>query len=109
LSQHLNRANRFCHWLGTTLSMFLLIGGLVSSPWFFTAILPVGYGLAWIGHIAFEKNRPATFVSWWFAVWSFACDLRMWAIITLRTDSSIRGEIILFGIKYPGWFKKPPE
>lgn len=29
--------------------------------WFLLPIPFVGYGLAWFGHFAFEKNKPATF------------------------------------------------
>jgi len=33
-----------------------------------------GYGLAWIGHVAVERNAPATFTD---PPRSFVCDLRM--------------------------------
>ncbi|KAG0246983.1 hypothetical protein BGX31_000013 [Mortierella sp. GBA43] len=34
-----------------------------------------GYGLAWIGHFVFEKNKPATFKH---PIYSFMGDWKMW-------------------------------
>ena len=35
---------------------------ILTKTWFLLWLLPVvGYGFAWIGHLAFEKNHPATF------------------------------------------------
>ncbi|MFN3592926.1 MAG: Mpo1-like protein, partial [Thermaurantiacus sp.] len=34
-----------------------------------------GYGCAWFGHFAFERNRPASWVRWW---WSFLGDWKMY-------------------------------
>jgi len=31
------------------------------NPWWLLAAPLCGYGFAWIGHAAFEHNRPATF------------------------------------------------
>jgi hypothetical protein len=31
------------------------------NPWWLAGVPLCGYGCAWIGHFAFEKNRPATF------------------------------------------------
>jgi hypothetical protein len=31
------------------------------NPWWLIGAPAGGYGCAWIGHFAFEKNRPATF------------------------------------------------
>jgi len=60
VSQHQNPTCRKLHFVGTTIAM----GCLAVSPVVPAAALaaPVaGYGLAWIGHFFFEKNRPATF------------------------------------------------
>ena len=37
-----------------------------------------GYGLAWIGHFVYEKNRPASWGGVQEFVWSLRGDLRMW-------------------------------
>ena len=37
-----------------------------------------GYGFAWVGHFAFEKNKPASWASLRAAAWSLRGDLRMW-------------------------------
>ena len=77
VSQHRDPTCRRLHFVGTTLAM----GCLAATPVFPPALLaaPVcGYGLAWIGHFAFEKNRPASWHSAKHAWWSFKGDLRMW-------------------------------
>lgn len=41
----------------------------------------VGYGFAWIGHFAFEKNQPATFV---YPTYSLFGDFKLWFSIASR-------------------------
>jgi hypothetical protein len=77
VSQHQNRTCRRLHFAGTTLAM----GCIAVSPWYPPALLAapvVGYGLAWVGHFAFEKNRPASWGGAKAALWSLRGDLRMW-------------------------------
>lgn len=62
LSEHRDRTCRRLHVAGSTLVLLavLLAIALRDARWLWLA--PVaGYGFAWIGHFAFEKNRPATF------------------------------------------------
>lgn len=62
LSEHSNRHCRRLHFVGSTLVLATVVAALVSGQprWLWLAPL-FGYGCAWIGHFAFEKNRPATF------------------------------------------------
>jgi hypothetical protein len=77
VSQHLNKANRRLHFAGTTLGLvFLALAAALRAPALLAAALVSGYGLAWIGHFFFEKNRPATFV---YPALSFRADFRMYA------------------------------
>ena len=40
----------------------VLVLAVASGQWRWLWLVPVaGYGFAWLGHYAFEKNRPATF------------------------------------------------
>lgn len=73
---HQHPFNRGLHYLGTTLAM--IGAGLLIwwHMWLWLALTPVvGYGLAWLGHVLFEKNTPLTFRH---PLWSFASDYRMW-------------------------------
>ena len=45
----------------------------------------VGYGFAWIGHFAIEKNRPATFQ---YPLWSLIADWKMWAMMLVGRMST---------------------
>jgi hypothetical protein len=62
LGEHANRSCRRLHFLGSTLALVCL-GMLIATgrPQYLLYGLLCGYGLAWIGHFAFEKNRPASF------------------------------------------------
>lgn len=62
LSEHSNRTCRRLHFLGSTLALVCLVL-LISTghPAWLLAGLVAGYGFAWIGHFAFEKNKPASF------------------------------------------------
>ena len=87
VSQHLDPTCRLLHFVGTTLAL----GCVAATPLVPPAILaaPVaGYGLAWIGHFAFEKNKPATWNSPKHAVWSLRGDFRMWRRIVTGTMSA---------------------
>jgi hypothetical protein len=73
LSEHANRICRRLHFVGSALIVAIVvcvIAGLL-RPYWLLAVPLVGYGFAWIGHFAFEKNRPATFK---YPFYSFAGD-----------------------------------
>jgi len=80
VSQHRNPTCRRLHFVGTSMAM----GLVAASPAFPPALAAapvVGYGLAWIGHFAFEKNRPASWESAKHFAWSLRGDLRMWRLM----------------------------
>ena len=82
VSQHRNPMCRRMHFAGTGLA----IACLLASPAFPPALMAapvVGYGLAWIGHFAFERNRPASWQSLNALIWSFRGDLRMFRCMLL--------------------------
>ncbi len=62
LSEHRNRTCRRLHFAGSTLALVFL-GLLLATgePQYLLYGLLSGYGLAWVGHFGFEKNRPASF------------------------------------------------
>ena len=41
----------------------------------------VGYGLSWVGHFFFERNKPASFSH---PRWSLRGDFRMWSRMAQR-------------------------
>ncbi|MCS6945608.1 MAG: DUF962 domain-containing protein [Sutterellaceae bacterium] len=62
LSEHRNPICRRLHFLGSTLALVCLALLIASgNPWWLLAGIVAGYGFAWVGHFAFEKNRPASF------------------------------------------------
>ena len=62
LGEHANRTCRRLHFAGTTLVLVFAIAALATGNfWWFAGCPLAGYGFAWLGHFAFEHNRPATF------------------------------------------------
>lgn len=80
VSQHRDPACRALHFVGTALVLAFLAMAVLRSPWWFFASFVGGYGFAWVGHFAFEKNRPATFT---YPVWSLRGDFRMFRLMLL--------------------------
>lgn len=76
LSEHANRTCRRLHFAGTTLGLvFVLHAFSTLNFWWLLAALACGYAFAWVGHIFFEHNRPATFT---YPFYSFLGDWVMW-------------------------------
>ena len=76
LSEHSNKTCRLLHFMGTTLVfLFAILAVYLNKPilWIFVPI--AGYGFAWVGHLIFEKNKPATFQ---YPLWSLASDFKMY-------------------------------
>jgi hypothetical protein len=62
LGEHQNRICRRLHFIGSSLVLGCLAALLVTGLWIWLpAAFVCGYGFAWVGHFAFEKNKPATF------------------------------------------------
>lgn len=76
--EHSVPACRALHFVGSTLALAALALAILHNPWWFAAVPLIGYGFAWIGHFAIEKNRPATFQ---YPLWSLAADWKMWALM----------------------------
>ena len=77
LTQHLNRATRRLHFLGTTLGLLLVaLAAILREPRLHLAALIAAYGCAWMGHFFFERNAPATFKH---PLLSLRADFRMYA------------------------------
>ena len=91
VSQHLNRGNRRCHFIGTSIGVGWLAGAIAwRQPWLVLVGVASGYAGAWFGHFVFEKNKPASWASPIFALWSFGSDWIMWAkMLTGRMDRDV--------------------
>lgn len=62
LGQHRNRASRRLHLGGTVLAILVAVAAVASARWAWLLMVPVaGYLPAWVGHLLFEGNSPATF------------------------------------------------
>jgi len=62
LGEHANRTCRRLHFAGSTLALACLATGVLrGAPMYFVYALLCGYAFAWVGHFAFEKNKPASF------------------------------------------------
>ena len=76
MKEHSNRTCRRLHFIGTTLGLVLFVLALATQTWWLIAVALVqGYAWAWIGHFAFEHNKPATFKYPWL---SWLGDWKMW-------------------------------
>jgi hypothetical protein len=78
LLAHADPRTRLLHYLGTSLAVAALVLALYERDWRWLVAAPVvGYALAWLGHLVFERNRPETFGH---PAWSLFSDLRMLAL-----------------------------
>lgn len=76
LGEHRDSTCRRMHFAGTTLGILCLAMLLATgNGWWFLAGLVAGYGFAWVGHFAFEKNKPASFRR---PLYSFMGDCRLY-------------------------------
>jgi hypothetical protein len=81
LTQHEHKLCRRAHFLGTSSAIAAVVQYVDSpDPWWLVLAVVSGYGGAWIGHVVYEKNRPATFDHPWY---SFCADWVMyWEMLT---------------------------
>ena len=80
LTEHSRSGTRRLHFTGTLLVLLTLAYAVATQRWGFLILVPLfGYGFAWVGHFAVEKNRPATFQH---PLYSLAGDFRMFADMT---------------------------
>jgi hypothetical protein len=62
LAEHRHPVSRRLHFFGTLLVLVTLVYAVATARWAWLLAMPLfGYGLAWLGHFVFERNRPATF------------------------------------------------
>jgi hypothetical protein len=91
LAAHADPRTRVLHYLGTTFGVAALAAAGATGNWRWLLAAPVaGYALAWLGHLVFEHNRPATFGH---PGWSFLSDFRMLGLfLSRRLDRELKRE-----------------
>ncbi len=91
LGAHRDPRTRALHYAGTSIGVALLIAAAASRDWRWLPAAPIaGYACAWLGHFAFEHNRPETFGH---PVWSLLSDFRMLGLfLSGRLGRELPGE-----------------
>ena len=75
LAAHADPRTRGLHYIGTSLAVAALTAAAAGRDWRWLLAAPVaGYAPAWLGHFAFEHNRPETFRH---PAWSLLSDFHM--------------------------------
>ncbi len=75
VAEHSEPLTRYLHFVGTTLSLVLLVWIVRGGNWFYLPLpLIIGYAFAWFSHFFVEHNKPATFK---YPFWSFISDYKM--------------------------------
>jgi hypothetical protein len=78
VAAHRDPRCRALHYVGSTGALAALVAALATAnPLWLPAGVVWGYGCAWAGHFVFERNRPATWVRWW---WSLLGDWKMYGL-----------------------------
>tara|TARA_R100001129_G_scaffold116557_1_gene80443 strand:+ start:490 stop:792 length:303 start_codon:yes stop_codon:yes gene_type:complete len=72
LTLHQNKTNRRLHVLGQLATVTTVAIAIINQIWLLLLLVPfVVYPFAWLGHLHFEKNKPA---AWSKPLWAKACD-----------------------------------
>jgi hypothetical protein len=88
LREHQQRSNRWMHAVGTLLACVTVVATIVTRNWWLLLVaLVVGYGLAWIGHLTVEKNRP---LSMRYPLRSLVSDFRLAGLMLMGRDPGLR-------------------
>ena len=75
VAEHSQPLTRYLHFIGTLLSLTLLVWIISSGRWlYFPICLVIAYGFAWVSHFYVEHNKPATFK---YPLWSLISDYKM--------------------------------
>ncbi|MEM8782143.1 MAG: DUF962 domain-containing protein [Planctomycetota bacterium] len=61
LSEHRCSRCRLMHVIGSLLVLGFTAAAVAFQWWLLLLVPVIGYGFAWLGHVWFEKNIPATF------------------------------------------------
>ncbi len=81
VGEHRDPTCRALHVVGTgTVFAFLGVAVAAADPRWLIACPLAGYAFAWLGHLVFERNRPATFT---YPLWSLRADFHMFFAIIL--------------------------
>jgi hypothetical protein len=75
---HRHPLNRALHYVGTSAAIATVgAAALTLNPLWLIATPVAGYGPAWLGHLVFERNKPATFDH---PLWSLRGDFKMFSL-----------------------------
>jgi hypothetical protein len=76
LMAHRSPKCRRLHYVGSTGALLgIILSFVFLNPLWFVAGMVFAYAMAWTGHFAVERNRPATFGN---PIWSLIGDIRMY-------------------------------
>jgi hypothetical protein len=79
VAQHAHPANQALHFIGTSLALAVVAAAAtVGTPQWLLLAPVAGYGLAWVGHLFVERNRPTTVKH---PAWSLRGGFRMYRLM----------------------------